>query len=116
LTTARRPLSFAPKVVDSDAAFALGRRLGLHPVTAQVLAGRGITEEAVARRFLHPGPETLHDPRLMKDMDRATEAVARAIEAGGRIAVYGDYDVDGVCGTALLLRHQGLQIDPVRSG
>ncbi|HEX5139152.1 MAG TPA: single-stranded-DNA-specific exonuclease RecJ [Planctomycetota bacterium] len=100
----RRPPAFAPKAVDSDAAFALGRSLGLHPVTAQVLAGRGIVEEGEARRFLRPGPETLRDPLLMKDMDRATAAVARTIDAGGRIAVYGDYDVDGVCGTALLLR------------
>jgi single-stranded-DNA-specific exonuclease len=104
LTTTRRPASFAPKAVDNDAAFALGRGLGLHPVTAQVLVGRGIADEAEARRFLRPGPDALRDPRLLKDMDAATEVVAGTIAEGGRIAVYGDYDVDGVCSTALLLR------------
>lgn len=96
--------SFAPRAVDSDAAADLGRRLGLHPVTAHVLLGRGIATEEEARRFLRPGPDGLHDPRRLKDMDRATEVVARTIDEGSRIAVYGDYDVDGVCGTAILLR------------
>jgi single-stranded-DNA-specific exonuclease len=73
-------------------------------VTAQVLAGRGIADEADARAFLHPGPHALRDPRLLKDMDAATAVIAGTIAGGGRIAVYGDYDVDGVCGTALLLR------------
>ncbi len=82
----------------------LGRRLGLHPVTAHVLLGRGIATEEEARRFLRPGPDALLDPRRLMDMDRATEVVAGTIEAKGTIAVYGDYDVDGVCGTALLLR------------
>lgn len=104
LTTDRRPASFAPRALDHDAAFALGRSLGLHPVTAQVLAGRGITAEEEARRFLRPGLDALREPRLLKDMDAATDLVARTIGEGGRIAIYGDYDVDGVCGTALLLR------------
>jgi len=103
LKTASSP-SFAPRAVDTDAAMGLGRRLGLHPVTAHVLVGRGIATEEAARRFLRPGPDALLDPRLLMDMDRATEVIAATIEAKGSIAVYGDYDVDGVCGTALLLR------------
>jgi len=90
--------------VDPEAAAALGRALGLHPVTAHVLLGRGIETVEQARRFLRPGPSELHDPRRMKDMDLATERVMKTIDGGGRIAVYGDYDVDGVSGTALLLR------------
>jgi single-stranded-DNA-specific exonuclease len=96
--------TFAPRAVDLDAATALSRGLGLHPVTAHVLVGRGVLTEEHARRFLHPGPAALRDPRRLKDMDAATEVVARTIAEGGRIAVYGDYDVDGVCGSALLLR------------
>ncbi len=101
---ARKAPSFAPRDVDPDAAADLGRRLGLHPATVHVLLGRGIATEEEARRFLKPGPEALFDPRLLKDMDRATEVVAKTLGEGGRIAVYGDYDVDGVCGTAILLR------------
>jgi len=104
LTSTRPVPSFAPRAVDPDAAAGLGRALGLHPVTAHVLLGRGIATEEQARRFLRPGPEAFHDPRLMKDMDLATDVIAREIDEGGRIAVYGDYDVDGVCGTAILLR------------
>jgi single-stranded-DNA-specific exonuclease len=98
------PPSFAPRAVDLDAALRLSRSLGLHPVTAQVLVGRGIAEEEEARRFLNPGPASLREPRLLADMDAATDLVASTIAARGRIAVYGDYDVDGVCGTAILLR------------
>jgi single-stranded-DNA-specific exonuclease len=114
LTNARRVPSFAPKAVDPDAAFALSRGVGLHPVTAQVLAGRGILDPAAARRFLNPSADALHDPRLMKDMDRATDILRGTIRDGARIAVYGDYDVDGVCGTTLLLRGlRGLGADAV---
>ncbi|MFI5402704.1 MAG: single-stranded-DNA-specific exonuclease RecJ [Planctomycetota bacterium] len=111
---ARKAPSFAPRDVDPDAAAELGRRLGLHPAIVHVLLGRGITTEEEARRFLRPDPQGLHDPRLLKDMDRATEVVAKTLDEGGRIAIYGDYDVDGVCGTAILLRAlRALQADAV---
>jgi len=98
------PASFEPRPTNATAAAELSRQLGIHPVTAQVLAGRGVLAEEDARRFLHPGPRELHEPARLRDMDRATEAIERAIHAGAPIAVYGDYDVDGVCGTAVLLR------------
>ncbi|MFQ5845575.1 MAG: DHH family phosphoesterase, partial [Planctomycetota bacterium] len=96
--------AFRPRRVDPSITAGLGRGLGIHPVTAQVLAGRGIDTAERARAFLHPDASQLHDPERLDDMDAATEAVDRAIGAGRRIAVYGDYDVDGVCGTALLVR------------
>jgi len=94
---------FLLRSTDHDAAARLAREFGLHPVTAQVLASRGIREPEEARRFLHPGPSDLHDPRLFEDMDRATSILAGALRAERRIAVYGDYDVDGVCGTAVMV-------------
>ena len=96
--------AFAPRPADTDAASRLSRELGLHPVTAQVLSVRGIRDPAQARRYLAPGPGDLRAPSLLRDMDRATEALARALDRGVRIAVYGDYDVDGVCATTVAVR------------
>ncbi len=78
----------------------LSRELGLSEVTAAVLARRGYDDPERARRFLHaelPG----HDPFLLGDMAVAIEQIRAAIDAGTRICVHGDYDVDGICATAL---------------
>ncbi len=75
---------------------------GLAPWLANLLARRGVASEEEAERFLHPSLDQLHDPNELASM---TDAVARIIEArdaGERIALVGDYDVDGVSGTALL--------------
>ena len=82
---------------------------GFSPLTAMVLAGRGLSDPAGARESL--GCDSpLPDPFLLGDMDRAAERVRRAIENKERIAVFGDYDVDGITATCLLtdfLRSQG---------
>jgi single-stranded-DNA-specific exonuclease len=83
-------------------AAALVRALGLHPLAARVLAARGHGAPEAASRFLDASLSSLPDPFAMKDMDRAVERIRRALEAGERIACYGDYDVDGVTSTALL--------------
>ena len=77
-------------------------RSGLSPLCAAVLCARGHTRPDEAARFLSCGLERLHDPFLMKDMDRAAARVTAALEGGEIIAVYGDYDVDGITATALL--------------
>jgi len=85
---------------DPQAADALARELELSDVTAAVLVRRGYTEPGDARRFLEaalPG----HDPLLLGDMAVAVERIRGAIERGARICVHGDYDVDGICATAL---------------
>jgi len=84
------------------AAEALARALGLHPLAARVLAARGHEEAAGATAFLASSLADLPDPFLMKGMEAAVERIARAIDAGERIAAYGDYDVDGVTSTVLL--------------
>jgi single-stranded-DNA-specific exonuclease len=97
-----------PRTVDS-----LARELGVHRVTAAVLARRGHADVADARRFLDaalPG----HDPLLLGDMDVAVERIRAAVKRGDRICVHGDYDVDGICATALavlVLRELGAEAD-----
>jgi single-stranded-DNA-specific exonuclease len=92
------PWTIAP--LDVPRARALARELGLNEITASVLARRGYDEPESARRFLmaeRPG----YDPRLLGDMEIAVETIRAAVSAGKRICVHGDYDVDGICATAL---------------
>lgn len=81
----------------------LSRALGISPILAQLLANRGITEVAEARTFLRPTLDALADPFLLPDMDRAVERLQRAVRDNEPIVVHGDYDVDGITGTALLI-------------
>ncbi|MBE9531592.1 MAG: single-stranded-DNA-specific exonuclease RecJ, partial [Proteobacteria bacterium] len=76
--------------------------LNILPLTAQLLINRGIDELEDAQNFLRPDITKLHDPMLMKDMDKAVERLERAIAEGEKVAVCGDYDVDGTTATALL--------------
>jgi len=80
---------------------------------ARALALRGISSFDEARDYFRSGPEQLHDPYLMTDMEEAVERVIRAIQEKDRIVVYGDYDVDGTTSTALLthyLTHIGADV------
>jgi len=78
-----------------------------------VLACRGVTHTADLDRFFYPSLEQLHDPFLLDEMDRAVDRVLQAATRGERVAVHGDFDVDGLTGAALLtetltaLRHGG---------
>lgn len=69
---------------------------------ARALCNRGVASYDDARRFFRPSIDAVPSPFLFNEMHRAVERVARAIEAGERIMVYGDYDVDGTTGTAML--------------
>ncbi|OGP13885.1 MAG: single-stranded-DNA-specific exonuclease RecJ [Deltaproteobacteria bacterium GWA2_54_12] len=80
----------------------LGRELNILPLTAQLLVNRGLVDFGRASSFLRPDLSSLHDPLLMKDMDRAVERVSRALVNKESIAVYGDYDVDGTTSAALV--------------
>lgn len=79
----------------------IAEKLDLLPVTAQLLINRGIKDEVEAGSFLNPILFDLPSPFLMKDMDVATERLYRALSSGEKIAVYGDYDVDGVTSISL---------------
>ena len=80
----------------------LAPRLKVSPLGAQLLYNRGIVELALVRELLAPDLTGLHDPFLLPQMDRAVERIRRAIDAGETVAVYGDFDADGVTATALL--------------
>ena len=86
---------------------------GIPPLPAAVLCARGISTPEQAAGFLSESIELFHDPFLLKDMDRAAARIGKALEAGEVIAVYGDYDVDGITATCLLtefLREVGGQV------
>ena len=88
---------------------------GIPPLAAAVLCARGLDTPEKAAAFLDAGLGQLRDPLLMKDMDKAAARVARALADGETIAVYGDYDVDGITSTCLLtdfLRSEGGQVIP----
>ncbi len=71
-----------------------------------ILTSRGITGDVAVERFLHPSiKEYMPDPSVLKDMDKATEVIADAICANEKIAIYGDYDVDGITSTALFVKY-----------
>ena len=71
---------------------------------AALLVQRGFADPEAAKRFLRPTLDQLTDPMALKDMDRAVAAIVKAVRGGVTIAVDGDYDVDGQCATAILVR------------
>ncbi|MCB0266250.1 MAG: single-stranded-DNA-specific exonuclease RecJ, partial [Calditrichaeota bacterium] len=88
--------------VDEVAVDHLAKELGIPPVLARILLKRGIDCFDKAKIYFNPNLDRLHDPFLMLDMDLATQRLHKALENGEKIMVYGDYDVDGVCGSSLL--------------
>ncbi len=105
-----RLASPAPEAVER-----LRAESGVSPLLARLLANRGLTEGARVDAFLGARlADHLRSPMLFRDMPRAAERVVRAVAQGERIGIYGDYDVDGVSGSAILLRFlRALGADPL---
>jgi single-stranded-DNA-specific exonuclease len=82
----------------------MARSLGIHPAVATVLRGRGIETVEAAREFLNPSLDHLHDPFELPDMSAAVERIVQAIRDSQTVMIHGDYDVDGITATALLVR------------
>jgi len=77
-------------------------RAGVSPLLARILSARGISTGEEARTLLYPDGCIPHDPMLLRDMDKAVARIRRAIQDKELMAVYGDYDVDGITSTCLL--------------
>ncbi|HSQ56020.1 MAG TPA: DHH family phosphoesterase [Gemmata sp.] len=89
---------------DVEAANRLAAAARVSPVVAQLLLNRGIAEPVAARRFLDCPLAGLHPPLALPGVEEASDRIVRAIVEKRRICIYGDYDVDGVTGTAILAR------------
>jgi len=99
-----RPLVWEHLTGDETHISALVSALGIDPVIAHLLVLRGIAAPDKAERFLHPSIDHLHDPFQLADLPLAVDRLLRAIDRKERIAVHGDYDVDGVTSTVILRR------------
>lgn len=84
---------------------ALAQSTGLPGIVAQILASRGQGQAPLATAFLNPRLESLPDPLSLKGMDAATARLQKALKDKEKIAIFGDYDVDGTCATALITRY-----------
>ena len=93
-----------PSQEQTEAAKALAKETGISPVLCKLLLERGISSATEAKRFFRPQLMELHDPFLMKDMDKAVERLNEAMGKKERILVYGDYDVDGTTAVALVYK------------
>ena len=90
--------------VEQEVQQQLEKELNISSAAARMLVVRGIQTADEARAFVHPSLDKLHDPFLMKDMDKAVERLHQAITQGEKILIYGDYDVDGTTAVALMYR------------
>lgn len=85
----------------------IGEKFGITPILARIIRNRDIISEEEISLFLHGTLNELYDPRMMKDMDKAVAFIRDAIHNKQRIRIIGDYDIDGICATYILLT--GLQ-------
>ena len=89
---------------DDTQSAALAAALGVHPTVARLLCMRGLADPELASRFLHPTLDHLNDPFRLADMDKAIPRLERAVALREKIAIHGDYDVDGITSTVILRR------------
>lgn len=98
--------------VDSSLQTQLSEKLNIHHTIAKMLIRRGMKDIEAIRQFLSPSYEELHDPYLLSGMKEAVERIRRALEKKEKILIYGDYDVDGVSSTSLMIQlFQKLEAD-----
>ncbi len=87
---------------DQKSVLALADSLNISNVLADLLIKRGVTNFFEAKKYFRPSLDSLHDPFLMDDMEKASTRVIKAVTNNEKICVYGDYDVDGTCSAALM--------------
>lgn len=101
------------KEYNKEKASCFAAELGISPLVTGILLERGVNSIDAMRDFLYGSAQPFHDPFLLKDMQRSVERIARALAAGEKITVYGDYDVDGITASSLLylyLKGRGAQV------
>ena len=86
---------------DLEMAESLGKEINVNLTLANMLVNRGVDSFQKAKDYFRPDLDKLHDPFLMKDMDKAVERLSEAIRKEEKILIYGDYDVDGTTSVAL---------------
>ena len=89
---------------DQGAWLLLRNKLGISSLVARVLSARGMRDPEEVYRFLNPTLRNLHDPFLMKDMDKGVKRIGEALDSREKILVHGDYDADGITSTALMVK------------
>lgn len=82
----------------------LSKEFGIKPIVSRMLINRNISDPEDAHRFLHPSLKDLHSPFLMKDIEKGVDRLIEAIFKSERIAVYGDYDADGITSIVVLVK------------
>ncbi len=87
---------------DEKSVLALADSLNISNILADLLIKRGVTNFFEAKKYFRPSLDSLHDPYLMDDMEKASTRVIEAVTNNEKICVYGDYDVDGTCSAALM--------------
>ncbi len=93
--------------VDAEKSRGLRSALNIHPALCDILVQRGIDSFEKSRHYFRPSLSDLHDPALMKDMDKAVDRIIRAIDRQEKILVFGDYDVDGTTAVACMTQFLG---------
>jgi single-stranded-DNA-specific exonuclease len=99
---------------DESVVTTLATEMAVPAAIANLMVQRGITKKKQAEEFFNPSLKTLHDPFLMKDMNRAVDRISTAIARNEKILVYGDYDVDGTTSVAMMyafLRERHTSLD-----
>ncbi len=91
------------RIPDGDKATDMAGSAALHPLIGRILAARGLVTPEEVSRFLAPSLAALHDPHLLQGMAAAVDRIERARRNREMVCIYGDYDVDGITGTALLV-------------
>ena len=94
-----------PAVSYNEKILELEKGIGLHPLVCQILSNRGYASAEEVEKFLNPSLADLHDPFIMKDMEKAVDRLIKALRQREKIVVYGDYDVDGITSISLLVRY-----------
>src|SRR5438045_1639754 len=99
---------------DKTASARLAHSLNVSDLTATLLVNRGVREPADARGFLKPELSALINPDKFNDMPKAVDRIEAAVQAKEPVAIFGDYDVDGTSGTAILIKLFNLLECPVK--